>query len=31
VMCEVRGRRDGREVSDALHAEIARVRAETGG
>ncbi len=30
VMREVRGRRDGREVSDALHAEIARVRAGTG-
>ena len=27
VMREVRGRRDGREVSEALHAEIARVRA----
>ena len=26
VMREVRGRRDGREVSEALHAEIARVR-----
>lgn len=30
VMREVRGRRDGREVSDALHAEIARVRARSG-
>ena len=27
VMREVRGRRDGREVSETLHAEIARVRA----
>jgi len=27
VMREVRGRRDGREVSEALHAEIARLRA----
>jgi glutamyl-tRNA(Gln) amidotransferase subunit E len=26
VMREVRGRRDGREVSEALHAEIARIR-----
>jgi len=31
VMREVRGRRDGREVSEALHAEIARVRAEADG
>ena len=31
VMREVRGRRDGREVSETLHAEIARIRAETGG
>jgi glutamyl-tRNA(Gln) amidotransferase subunit E len=30
VMREVRGRRDGREVSDALHSEIARVRAGSG-
>jgi len=30
VMREVRGRRDGREVSDALHAEIARIRARPG-
>jgi len=30
VMREVRGRRDGREVSDTLHAEIARVRARSG-
>ncbi|HYA70599.1 MAG TPA: Glu-tRNA(Gln) amidotransferase subunit GatE [Thermoplasmata archaeon] len=30
VMREVRGRRDGREVSEALHAEIARVRASSG-
>jgi glutamyl-tRNA(Gln) amidotransferase subunit E len=30
VMREVRGRRDGREVSEALHAEIARVRARPG-
>ncbi|MGA7476423.1 MAG: Glu-tRNA(Gln) amidotransferase subunit GatE [Thermoplasmata archaeon] len=29
VMREVRGRRDGREVSDTLHAEIARVRAHS--
>jgi glutamyl-tRNA(Gln) amidotransferase subunit E len=28
VMREVRGRRDGREVSETLHAEIARVRAK---
>ena len=31
VMREVRGRRDGREVSEALHAEIDRLRAESGG
>jgi glutamyl-tRNA(Gln) amidotransferase subunit E len=31
VMREVRGRRDGREVSEALHAEIARVRAASQG
>jgi len=31
VMREVRGRRDGREVSESLHAEIARVRAESAG
>jgi len=31
VMQEVRGRRDGREVSEALHTEIARVRTETAG
>jgi glutamyl-tRNA(Gln) amidotransferase subunit E len=30
VMREVRGRRDGREVSEVLHAEIARVRAPAG-
>jgi glutamyl-tRNA(Gln) amidotransferase subunit E len=30
VMREVRGRRDGREVSEVLHAEIARVRDSTG-
>jgi glutamyl-tRNA(Gln) amidotransferase subunit E len=30
VMREVRGRRDGREVSEALHAEIARVQARSG-
>jgi len=29
VMREVRGRRDGREVSETLHAEIERVRAGT--
>jgi glutamyl-tRNA(Gln) amidotransferase subunit E len=29
VMREVRGRRDGREVSEVLHAEIARVRDST--
>jgi len=28
VMREVRGRRDGREVSETLHAEIARVRGQ---
>ena len=31
VMREVRGRRDGREVSETLHAEIARVRSQATG
>jgi len=30
VMREVRGRRDGQEISETLRAEIARVRAESG-